>query len=148
MKTRQQFTAATISLVLIAQCISAIFPQSPAKKKNCSGAWTGVITYKRSQSNSESKTVERVSGRGKDTRDWQLKYDYSASVSVIESPEKNGSSTGKSTINHTFSSIEKNTAVERNSCDQGKTWRDMSGVFTSKTEAKGSGRQMQMLASA
>ena len=106
----------------------------------CSGAWTGVIRYTRTQSMSDNKIVERVSGRGQDTRDWQMKYDYKASVSVVEAPEKNGSSVGKATITHNFSSVEKISAVEKNSCDQGKTWRDMRGESTSRTETSGNGR--------
>jgi pimeloyl-ACP methyl ester carboxylesterase len=82
---------------------------------------------------SDSKTVERVSGRGQDTRNWEMKYNYSAKVSVLESPERNGSSLGRATINHSFSSIETIDAVEKNSCDRGKTWRDMRGTSTSKT---------------
>lgn len=107
----------------------------------CSGAWTGVIKYTRTQSQTDNKTVERVSGRGKDTRNWEMKYDYKANVSVVESPERNGNSIGKASINHSFSSIEKNSAVEKNSCDRGKTWRDMSGVFTSESKANGSGNE-------
>ena len=110
-----------------------------ASAGKCSGAWTGVITYTRTQSQSDSKTVERVSGRGQDTRDWHMTYNYSAKVRVIEAPEKNGSSIGKASISHSFSSIEKNTARERNSCDNGKTWREMSGVFTSETKTSGQG---------
>ncbi|MEZ5343959.1 MAG: hypothetical protein R2681_00255 [Pyrinomonadaceae bacterium] len=107
----------------------------------CSGAWTGVVKYTRTQSQSDNKTVDRVSGRGKDTRNWEMKYDYKANVSVVESPEQNGDSIGKASISHSFSSIEKNSAVERNSCDQGKTWRDMSGTFTSETKTSGSGNE-------
>lgn len=64
-----------------------------------------------------------------------MKYEYSARVSVVESPERNGSSAGRATINHSFSSIEKVEAVEKNSCDRGKTWKDMRGTSTSKTIA-------------
>ncbi len=112
--------------------------QSSAAAPKCSGAWTGVISYTKTQAQSDNKTIERVSGRGKDTRDWQMKYDYKATVSAIESPEKNGQSLGRATINHSFSSIEKTQAVEKNSCDRGKTWREMSGTFSSKTEATAS----------
>lgn len=112
--------------------------KSAAAAPKCSGAWTGSITYTRTQSMSDNKTVDRVSGRGKDTRDWQMKYDYKAQVAVIEAPEKNGSSLGRATVNHSFSSIEKISAVEKNSCDKGKTWRDMRGESMSKTETKGS----------
>ena len=90
---------------------------------------------------SNNKTVERVSGRGKDTTDWQMKYDYKASVSVVEAPEKNGSSLGKATINHNFSSVEKVSAVEKNSCDRGKTWKDMRGESISKTETTATGKE-------
>ena len=121
------------------QTVSANQPKQTAQK--CSGAWTGTITYTRTQSMSDNKTVERVSGRGKDTTDWQMKYDYKASVSVIESPEKNGSSVARANINHSFSSIEKNSAVEKNSCDRGKTWKDMRGESTSKTETTATGTE-------
>lgn len=106
----------------------------PAAQK-CSGAWTGTITYSRTQQMSDNKVIPRVSGRGKDTRDWRMKYDYKASVAVLESPERNGSSIGRASISHSFSSIEKNSAEEQNSCDRGKTWKTMTGEFTSRSEA-------------
>ncbi len=105
--------------------------------QGCSGAWTGVITYTRTQTASNNKTVQRVSGRGEDTTDWQMRYNYRGTVAVVESPERNGSSIGKASINHSFSSIETVEAKERNSCDRGKTWRVMSGTSTSKTETTG-----------
>src|SRR5688572_26904751 len=69
--------------------------QSAKKTDSASGrssAWTGVVTYTRTQSQTDSKTVERVSGRGKDTRNWEMKYDYKATVGVIEDPNKADSS--------------------------------------------------------
>jgi hypothetical protein len=42
---------------------------SKAKTQSCSDAWTGVINYTRTQTNSNNKTVQRVSGRGEDTTD-------------------------------------------------------------------------------
>ncbi|HKX84758.1 MAG TPA: alpha/beta hydrolase [Pyrinomonadaceae bacterium] len=117
---------------------------SAAKKTagpKCSGAWTGVITYTRSQAASDTKTVERVSGRGKDTRNWQMNYSYSAQVAVVETPEMNGSSIGKATINMSSFSKEKVDAVEKNSCDRGKTWRDMRGTSTSNSETTGQGKE-------
>jgi hypothetical protein len=109
-----------------------------AKAQSCSGAWTGVINYTRTQTNSNNKTVQRVSGRGEDTTDWQMNYNYKATVAVVESPEKNGTSAGKASINHNFSSTETVSAKERNSCDRGKTWRVMTGTTTSKTETTAS----------
>ncbi len=102
-----------------------------------SNAWTGTVTYTRTQSMSENKTTPRVSGRGEDKRDWQMNYNYTAQVAVIEAPGKKGLSLGKANISHTFSSVENSTSTEKNSCDRGKTWRDMKGVFLSKTETSG-----------
>src|SRR5690349_1356820 len=80
---------------------------APAKKAPaCTGAWTGVVNYTRTQSQSNNKTVPRVSGRGEDTTNWQMNYNYRASVAVLESPERNGSSVGRASVNHTFSSTE------------------------------------------
>ncbi|HEV2707552.1 MAG TPA: hypothetical protein VGV59_16665, partial [Pyrinomonadaceae bacterium] len=117
------------------QTAAATQPQQ--KSPACSGAWTGVVTYTRTQSASNNKTVQRVSGRGEDTTDWQMRYNYRGTVAVVESPERNGSSIGKANINHSFSSIETVEAKEKNSCDRGKTWRVMSGTSTSKTETTG-----------
>lgn len=111
---------------------------SAKKAPACTGAWTGVVTYTRTQSSQNSKTVPRVSGRGEDKTDFQMSYNYRASVAVIESPEKNGSSVGRASINHTFTSDETVVAKERNSCDRGKTWQVMSGTSTSKTQTTGS----------
>ncbi len=136
--------AAIFILIIIFSSNFSAFAQTRkagGSASKCSGAWTGVIKYTRTQSQSDSKTVERVSGRGKDTRNWEMKYDYKANISVIESPEKNGSSFGKASINHSFSSVEKSTAVERNSCDRGKTWRDMSGVFATESKTSGMGNE-------
>src|SRR5882762_10419008 len=81
--------------------------QTKQKTPTCAGAWTGVIDYTRSQANSNHKVVSRVSGRGEDTTDWNMEYNYKATVAVIEAPEKNGSSLGRASINHSMSSIEK-----------------------------------------
>ena len=96
-------------------------PNKSAPK--CSGAWTGNVTYTRTQAMSDNKTVKRVSTRGEDKRDWEMRYNYKASVAVLETPERNGSNVGKARIEHRFSSIDKTTAREENSCDRGKTWQ-------------------------
>lgn len=111
--------------------------KSSQSSPKCSGAWTGTISYKRTQSQSNSKTVERVSGRGQDKTDWEMSYDYNARIAVIESPEKNGSSLGKASIVHAFYSNETVVAKEKNSCDRGKSWREMTGTSRSKTETSG-----------
>lgn len=111
---------------------------APAKRAAaCTGAWTGVVTYTRTQSQANNKTVPRVSGRGEDTTNWEMRYEYRASVSVVEAPERNGSSAGRANVNHSFTSNETVTGRERNSCDRGKTWQVMTGTSTSKTETSG-----------
>lgn len=129
----------SFSSAVFAQTRKAVSVNQPksATTQKCSGAWTGIVTYTRTQSQTDSKTKPRVSGRGEDKRDWQMKYEYKASVAVLESPEKTGTSDGKATVTHKFSSVEKITAVEKNSCDRGKTWQDMRGESISKTETKG-----------
>jgi pimeloyl-ACP methyl ester carboxylesterase len=110
---------------------------APKKAAACTGAWTGVVTYTRTQTNTNNKTVPRVSSRGEDTTNWEMKYDYRATVAVIEAPERNGSSVARATVNHTMTSNETVSAKERNSCDRGKTWQVMTGTSTSKTETSG-----------
>lgn len=130
---------------LILQSVGAFGQRKPAGQTvaankpagKCNGAWTGNITYTRDQSMTDTKTVERVSNRGKDTRNWEMRFNYKASVAVLESPEKNGSNVGKANIDHTFSSIDKTEAREENSCDRGKTWNVMFGEFETKSETRG-----------
>ncbi len=110
--------------------------KQPAAQK-CSGAWTGSITYTRRQTQTETKTVPRVSGRGQDTRNWEMNYNYAAHVAVMESPAKDGSSVARATIDHNMTSVEKVEGVEKNSCDRGKTWQDMRGTSVSRTETTG-----------
>lgn len=94
---------------LILQSVGAFGQRKPAGQTvaankpagKCNGAWTGNITYTRDQSMTDTKTVERVSNRGKDTRNWEMRFNYKASVAVLESPEKNGSNVGKANIDHT-----------------------------------------------
>lgn len=108
-----------------------------ASTPKCSGAWTGTINYSRTQTTVNNKKVERVSGRGYDTTNFELNYNYAAQVSVIESPQKNGQSIGRATISHVMKSTEKVEGVELNSCDRGKTFKEMRGTSTSTTETTG-----------
>ena len=133
-----------LNLLLVVTVLCGSFSTYAQKKTSaakCSGAWTGIITYTRIQSATNNKTVERVSARGQDTTNFQMNSNYKASVAVVESPEKNGSSIGKATINANMTSTETVSAVEKNSCDRGKTWRDMRGESTSKTEMSGDGKE-------
>ena len=78
--------------------------QTKQTAQKCSGAWTGTITYTRTQTTTNNKTVPRVSGRGEDTTNFEMKYNYKATVAVVESSEKNGSSLGTTNINHSLTS--------------------------------------------
>lgn len=133
-----QLSALILVFTLLCGSFSAFAQKKPAATTpKCSGAWTGSVTYSRYQKMVDNTTTPRVSNRGEDKRDWEMIYDYKASVAVLEAPEKNGSNIGKATITHNFVSTEKITAVEKNSCDRGKTWKDMRGESLSKTLTKG-----------
>lgn len=148
----QQFLALSIALSLSASSFAqAKKPVSntagkPTTAATCSGAWTGNITYSKRISSRNEKTVDRVSTRGKDKKKWEMNYRYKASVAVLEAPERDGSTIGKASIEHKFSSIDKTTAEEKNSCDQGKTWQVMKGNFETKTEARGQAGNQPALA--
>jgi len=129
-----QFSALILVFTLLCGSFSAFAQKKPATTPKCSGAWTGNITYTRTQSMSNTKTEQRVSNRGKDTNNFEMRYNYTASVAVLESPERNGSNIGKARIEHSFTSSDKTEAREENSCDRGKTFQVMFGSFESKTE--------------
>ena len=133
---RQLLSAALLLCIIIGNAPAQTRKASaqPKRAAACTGAWTGVVSYTRTQSQTDNKTVPRVSGRGEDVRNWEMRYDYRATAVVTESPERNGSSVGRADVRHDFSSVETNEARERNSCDRGKTWQEMRGSFTSKTE--------------
>ncbi|HEX7316195.1 MAG TPA: hypothetical protein VF297_19980 [Pyrinomonadaceae bacterium] len=144
----RQLLSAALLLCLTAGIVPAQTRRAPARTQTvaaaptkkaaaCTGAWTGAVSYTRTQSQSNNKTVPRVSGRGEDTTNWEMRYDYRATVAVVESPERNGSSVGRANVNHSFTSNETVTARERNSCDRGKTWQVMTGNSTSRTETSG-----------
>lgn len=141
----------TITLITILAAPFAAFAQKAAKANaqaanktgsiaaKCSGAWTGVVTYSRTQTITNNKTVPRVSGRGEDKTSFEMKYEYIAKVAVVESPEKDGSSIGKASVKMTMKSTETVVAKEKNSCDRGKTWQEMTGTSKSVSETTGDG---------
>ena len=97
----QQFLALSIALSLSASSFAqAKKPVSntagkPTAAATCSGAWTGNITYSKRISSRNEKTVDRVSTRGKDKKKWEMNYRYTASVAVVEAPERDGYTIGK-----------------------------------------------------
>ncbi|MFT3744268.1 MAG: hypothetical protein QM785_08230 [Pyrinomonadaceae bacterium] len=109
----------------------------PKAKAKCSGAWTGVVTYTRIQRSSDRKEVPRVSMRGSDVRDYEMKGDYEAQVVVSEDPFEEGKNIARASVVSSLSFRDTTEAIEKNSCDRGKTWKDMKGSFETKTLTSG-----------
>jgi hypothetical protein len=128
-----------LTLILLTSNTLLFAQKKAAPAPKCSGAWTGVITYLRTQSLNTSKTVPRVSN-GEDKTNFDTSYNYKARVAVVESPELNGSSEGKATIESKMASSETVVGREKNSCDRGKSFKEMSGTFVSKSELSGEGQ--------
>jgi hypothetical protein len=74
MRQNRSFVSQLASGLILASLLSsdAAAQRSPGSatstQSKCSGAWTGNVTYTLTQDLSENKTVDRVSGRGKETR--------------------------------------------------------------------------------
>jgi hypothetical protein len=131
----------SLALALIATffaTLAAAAAPTASGQACASNAWTGTVSYRRTQSRSDGKTVDRVSGRGQDRTEFELNYDYKALVAVTAAPDGRGS-LGKATVNQTSSSKETTIARESNSCDRGKSWQEMTGTFTTETNTKGTG---------
>ncbi len=109
-------------------------PVSAAGAK-CMSGWTGSIQYFRSQSNSSSKSEKRVSGKGMDTTNWSMTYDYSAQVAVREAAEP-GFSLGRASINVNAVSTETRASMDQHMCSGERTPRSMSGNFVSKSQTR------------
>jgi len=129
-------------LILASLCSSVAAAQrsigsATSTQPECSGAWTGNVTYTITHDLSSNKTVDRVSGRGKETRNIEVHNSYSASVAVLEDPGNPGSSIGKASIQYTATHSDKKLSEERNSCDRGKTWRTMSKNSQHRSETRG-----------
>jgi hypothetical protein len=131
------FSIILSSVSAFGQRSRAVAANKSAAVSKCSGAWTGTVNYSRTQTTVNNKRVERVSGRGYDTTNFELNYNYAAQVLVIESPQGNGQSIGRATIDHRLRSSEKVEGVELNSCDRGKSFKEMRGTSTSVTETTG-----------
>jgi hypothetical protein len=100
--------------------------KKPTKAK-CSGAWTGIVTFTRVHRQTNRKEDPRVSGRGIDITDYEIKGDYEAKVVVREDMSRSGGSTGTANVTSDYKMIQTVESVEKNSCDRGKTWKDMKG---------------------
>jgi pimeloyl-ACP methyl ester carboxylesterase len=136
-------SAKAISLglaTLLSASAIAVAQTAPTGQVCTSSAWTGTVSYSRTQHLADSSTTDRVSGRGKDTKDFELNYNYKALVAVAESPYGDGSNVATATVNHKMSSKETAVSKESNSCDRGKSWQTMSGTFTTEQVTTGQGK--------
>lgn len=143
MRRNRSFMSRLASVLILASLLSSAAaaqerPGSAASTQpECSGAWTGNVTYTSTHDLSSNKTVGRVSFRGRETQNIEVHNSYSASVAVLEEPGNPGSSIGKASIQYTATHSEKKLSEERNSCDQGKTWRVMTKNFEHRSETRG-----------
>lgn len=118
----------------------SVFAQTkrvPANQQKCSGGWTGVVKYSRTQNMSENKTTPRVSGMGEDTSSKQIDYEYEANIIVSESPQKDGSTIAKASLDSIMTGTEITGSKEKISCDRGKTWKTATGNFRSESKIYG-----------
>lgn len=113
-----------------------------AEAAQCTRGWAGAVQYSRSQANNSSKTEQRVSGKGTETTNWSMTYDYVAQVAVRATAEPDVS-IGRANINLNSISTETKSAQDRYVCPHERTPRTMSGSFVSKSETRASGSALE-----
>lgn len=120
--------------------ISTAFLTVPVKDwEECTGdAWVGTITYQRVQQASNHKTVDRVSGRGQDVKSFEMTSNYTAQVTVSQSPEEKDQSIGKASISSSTTATEKTSSTEMNLCSGKRALQQMSGQTSSTSQETGS----------
>ena len=108
----------------------------------CTAGWAGSIQYSRKQSISDSKTEQRISGKGTETTNWTLNHDYSAQVSVRPAPDGDFS-LGRANIAMTSISNETKSASDKMICPHERHVSEMSGKFVRKSETRGTGSDLE-----
>lgn len=124
--------ALAVGLLLSGAAIPVAASAAGAK---CTSGWTGSVQYFRSQSDSNSKSEKRVSGKGMDTTNWSMTYDYSAQIAVREATEP-GLSLARANINVNSVSTETRASMDQHMCSGERTPRSMSGNFVIKSETR------------
>lgn len=120
---------------------SAANPPAPAAASlaaQCVRGWSGSIQFTRKQSSSVSKSVPRIAGKGIQTTESKTSYDYSARITVRETPERRGYSIAKASANSLLSFSESRTSTDQLMCSGERQPRTMSGSFTTKRETRAS----------
>ncbi|MGH6782932.1 MAG: esterase/lipase family protein, partial [Sphingomonadaceae bacterium] len=113
-----------------------------AEAAQCTRGWAGTVQYSRSQADSSSKTEQRVSGKGTETTNWSMTYDYVAQVAVRATAEPDVS-IGRANISLNSISTETKSAQDRYVCPHERTPRTMSGNFVSKSETRANGSALE-----
>lgn len=120
--------------------ISTAFLTVPVKDwEECTGdAWTGTITYRRTQQASNNKTTERVSKKGHDISSFQMTSNYTAQVNVSQSPEQKDQSVGKANISSSTTATEKTSSTDMHLCSGKRQLQEMRGESSSTSNETGS----------
>ncbi|WP_447752380.1 esterase/lipase family protein [Sphingopyxis fribergensis] len=113
----------------------AAAPVAAAAAAKCTLGWAGTVEYSRHQANSDSKTVTRVSGKGTETTNSSMTYDYAAQIAVRPAPEADYS-LGRANISLSSVATETVNSNDRMICPHERTMRQMSGSFVSKTQTR------------
>lgn len=131
----------SIMRAAVLACMVGAVPAA-AIAAQCQGGWSGTIQYTRSQSKDESKTVERISGKGTDQRNWSMTYNYTANIAVRATDDPDVS-VGRANITLNSSSTETNLARDQQICPHTTTWRTMTGSFVSKSVTTGTANGLE-----
>ncbi|HWW55693.1 MAG TPA: hypothetical protein VN047_02260 [Sphingopyxis sp.] len=115
----------------------AAMPVAAATAAKCTRGWAGTAEYSRHQASSDSKTVTRVSGKGTQTTDVSLNYDYVAQIAVRPAPDAEYS-LGRASINLNSVATETVNSNDEMICPHERVKRQMSGSSVSRSQTKGS----------
>lgn len=134
MKILRPTTSLSIGVLLLSSA-------APVAAAQCEGGWAGTVTYARTQNSNNSKTVDRISGKGTQTTDSTFSYDYAAQVAV----RPNGSGDSLSKANISLASVATETVASRDQqiCPHTKHYRTMTGNLVSKTEVRANGSGLE-----
>jgi pimeloyl-ACP methyl ester carboxylesterase len=132
----------TLPALAIGLMLSTTAAPVVAEAAQCTRGWSGSVQYSRSQANSSSKTVERVSRKGTDTTNWSMTYEYAAQVAVRPAPEPE-LSLGRANISLSSISTETTAAKDQHICPHTQTARTMSGNFVTKSETRANGSGLE-----
>jgi pimeloyl-ACP methyl ester carboxylesterase len=120
---------------------SAANPPAPAAAPlaaKCVRGWSGSLQFTRKQSSSVSKSVPRIAGKGIQTSESKMNYDYSAQITVRETPERKGFSIAKARATSVLTFSESRTSTDQAVCSGERQPRTMSGSFTTQRETRAS----------